>query len=86
LSEACRLKVHETFNSFDLDHSNAIDKEEAIKHWKGAFAKINALEFFSAVDVNNDGTITFEEFENFWKVVRGAGHTEEEIIQELQTI
>jgi len=41
----------------DSDGSNAIDKEEAIKHFtmKKSFAKVSALEFFNIVDVNHDG-------------------------------
>ena len=78
--------VEETFAIFDVDSSEAIDKEEAINHWKGAFGKISAKEFFNTVDVNNDGQISKDEFINFWKVVKGAGHTEEEILEELEKI
>ena len=74
------------FGIFDVDHSNAIDKNEALKHWKSAFGRISANEFFSQVDENNDGEITLEEFMTFWKVVKTAGHPEEEIMQELDNI
>lgn len=36
--------------------------------------------------MNNDGVISLEEFQGFWKVVKGAGHSEEEIMQELDNI
>ena len=74
------------FGIFDTDGSHAIDKNEAIDHWKGAFGKISASQFFKTVDVNNDGEISLEEFISFWKVVKGAGHTEEEIMDEIGKI
>ena len=79
-------KVQEVFNNFDVDGSNEIDKEEAIKHWKGKFGQLSAREFFNTVDVNHDGKISLEEFVQFWKVVKGAGHSEEEINEELENI
>ena len=71
------------FAIFDIDGSQAIDKAEAVNHWKGAFGKISANEFFNTVDVNNDGEISLEEFLTFWRVVKASGHSEEEIHEEL---
>ena len=82
----CQKKVEEVFSIFDVDGSNEIDKEEAVKHWKSAFGKISAKEFFNTVDVNNDGVISKEEFMTFWEVVKGSGHSEEEILEELNNI
>ena len=79
-------KVNEVFGIFDIDGSNNIDKEEAVKHWKSAFGKISAKEFFNAVDVNKDGQISLEEFQSFWCAVKAAGHSEEEILEELENI
>ena len=79
-------KVHEVFQSFDVDGSHTIDKNEAVNHFKVAFAKIYARELFSTVDVNRDGLISLEEFVDFWKVVKASGHTEEEISEELENI
>ena len=76
----------EVFAHFDTDNSHEIDKNEAIKHFKGAFARISAKELFNTVDVNHDGTITTEEWMNFWQVVKDAGHSEEEILGELDGI
>ena len=82
-------KMHAAFDSFDVDHSKAIDKQEAIKHWsvnKFSFGKQSAMAFFEAVDLNQDGSIDFKEFQQFWEVVKAAGHTEEEICEELVRI
>ena len=57
MSAKCHAKVLETFNFFDDDHSKEIDMNEALKHFKGAFAKISAKELFNTVDVNHDGSI-----------------------------
>jgi len=62
LSEECKKKVLEVFGQFDTDGSKEIDKNEAINHFKGAFARISAKELFNTVDVNHDGTITVEEW------------------------
>ena len=69
-----------------MDHSHAIDKNEALNHWKKGFGRLSANEFFNQVDVNGDGEITKEEFVQFWLIVKAAGHSEEEIIEELENI
>jgi len=64
--------VDEVFNIFDVDGSMTIEKEEAVKHWKNNFGKISAMEFFNSVDYNHDGYIQYEEFLDFWRIVKGA--------------
>jgi len=44
------------------------------------------MELFNSVDVNNDGKIEYQEFLQFWQVVKGSGHDEEEICDELESI
>ena len=79
-------RVEEVFRIFDVDDSKAIDKNEAVNHWKGAFGKISAKEFFNTVDVNNDGEVSLDEFRQFWRVVKASGHSEDEILEELKRI
>ena len=86
LTPECLAKVQEVFGIFDVDGSHAIDKNEAIVHWKNAFGRISAREFFNTVDADNDGQVTLEEFIEFWKVVKSSGHSEEEILEELENI
>ena len=50
------------------------------------FAKINAEEFFKSVDVNGDGAVEYDEWLDFWRIVKGVGHTDEEILEELQNL
>ena len=73
------MKIQEAFDSFDTDHSNAIDLNEALRHWGRGFGKLSAQEFFKTVDLNGDGQIEFKEFEAFWRVVRDSGYSEMEI-------
>ena len=75
--------VDEVFTIFDKDGSNTIEKDEAIKHWSKNFGKISANEFFNTVDFNHDGFIQYDEFVDFWKIVKGSGHSEEEILEEV---
>lgn len=79
--------VKDVFKIFDKDGNKTIDRSEAQKHWSQVrFGKISANEFFNTVDFNNDGEITEEEFIEFWQIVKGSGHTEEEIREEVGLI
>ena len=75
--------IDEVFKVFDKDNSKTIEKDEAIKHWSKNFGKISAQEFFNTVDYNHDGQIQYDEFVDFWMIVKGSGHSEEEIKEEL---
>jgi Ca2+-binding EF-hand superfamily protein len=66
LSAEAIIKVNEAFDSFDIDHSDAIDINECLRHWKGGFGKISALEFMKTVDMDGNGEIEYDEFERFW--------------------
>ena len=50
---------------------------------KSNFAKLNTEELFKSVDTDNSGTISEEEWLNFWTSVLRSGHTEEEISDEV---
>ena len=79
--------VKEVFKIFDKDGNKTIDRSEAQKHWSQVrFGKISANEFFNTVDFNNDGEISIKEFIEFWEIVKGSGHTEEEIREEVTLV
>ena len=86
LSEETHAEVLKTFKIFDVDGSQEIDREEALKHWKSSFGKLSAKEFFNQVDFDGDGSITEDEFIKFWKIAKAAGVEEAEIMEELQNI
>ncbi len=74
----------EVFQIFDKDGNKTIDRTEAQKHWSTVrFGKISANEFFNTVDFNGDGEIAFYEFVEFWEIVKGSGHSEDEIKEEV---
>lgn len=80
LTPELKQTVIEVFQIFDKDGNKTIDRTEAQKHWAQVrFGKISANEFFNTVDFNGDGEIALEEFIEFWEIVKGSGHTEEEI-------
>lgn len=73
------------FQIFDKDGNKTIDRTEAQKHWSTVrFGKISANEFFNTVDFNGDGEIAYDEFVEFWEIVKGSGHSEEEIKEEVR--
>ena len=86
LSPKLKEKVINIFRLMDVDGSKTIDLEETIKFWSKNFARINSSEMFAAVDKNHDGTIEESEWLAFWVKVKDAGHTEEEIILELDSL
>ena len=87
LTKECEDMVHQAFDSFDIDHSDAIDLDECLRHWgQKGFGRISAKEFLRTVDMDGNGEIEFDEFLRFWKVVKDCGHTEEEIMEELERI
>lgn len=87
MSAEAKQAVRDAFDSFDIDHSDAIDLEECLRHWgKKGFGRISAQEFLKTVDMDGNGEIEFDEFLRFWQVVKEAGHSEESIIEELVRI
>ena len=86
LSEEAMTIIKEIFDEFDKDKSGSIDRNEAFKYWQGHFGKLSAGEFFDRVDINNDGFVEYEEFLDFWRIVKGAGHDDEEIMEELTSL
>jgi hypothetical protein len=67
----------------DTNDSKTIDKEETIKFWGKNFPKVNTQELFSQVDYNGDGTIQEDEWLEFWLEVFKAGHSVEEVSNEV---
>lgn len=67
----------------DVDGSKSIDRTETLKYWNSNFAKLNTEELFAAVDKDNNGSISEEEWLQFWVAVKTAGHSEEEITEEV---
>lgn len=57
-----------------------------MKFRKSNFAKLNTEELFKSVDTDNSGTISEEEWLNFWTSVLRSGHSEEEISDEVINI
>lgn len=83
--EAAKL-AEQIFRTMDLDNSGSIDKQETLKFWKSNYAKINTEEIFKAVDTDKSGTIEFDEWMEFWGAVKNAGHSDKEIIAELESL
>ena len=79
-------KVDKLFKLIDLDDSKTIDKDETLKFWSSNFAKINSTVLFDQVDTNGDGSIQYEEWIDFWRIVYDSGYSEEEICLELENM
>ena len=79
-------KVDKLFKLIDIDDSKTIDRDETLKFWSSNFAKINSAVLFDQVDTNNDGSIQYEEWLDFWRIVYDSGYSEEEICTELDNM
>ena len=79
-------KVDKLFKLIDIDDSKTIDRDETLKFWSSNFAKINSAVLFDQVDTNNDGSIQYEEWLDFWRIVYDSGYSEDEICSELDNI
>ena len=86
LPESIESKAIELFKKIDVDSSGTIDREETKKYWKNQFAKLNSQELFMQVDENDDGSISIEEWLDFWQDVFNSGHTEDDILTELDNL
>ena len=86
LSPELTEKVVAIYQKIDIDGSNTIDKEETLKYWKGNFAKVQTEELFKACDIDGNGKIDLEEWLDFWRTVRGAGNSEDDIMEELEEL
>ena len=79
-------KVDQLFKLIDIDDSKTIDREETLRFWSSNFAKINSTVLFDQVDTNGDGSIQYEEWIDFWRIVYDSGYSEDEICQELENM
>eukprot|EP00484_Ammonia_sp_Unknown_P027402 CAMPEP_0197027614 /NCGR_PEP_ID=MMETSP1384-20130603/7490_1 /TAXON_ID=29189 /ORGANISM="Ammonia sp." /LENGTH=336 /DNA_ID=CAMNT_0042456481 /DNA_START=15 /DNA_END=1025 /DNA_ORIENTATION=+ len=65
------LKIRYAFNIFDADHNGSIDRSELLQILKSTHMEYNiekveskATAIMRQVDVNNDGVLTFDEFQS----------------------
>jgi len=86
LSTEVQNKALEIFRMMDKDGSKTIDKDETLKFWKSNFAKLNTEALFKAVDADGNGRISEDEWIYFWSEVKSSGHSEKEILEELDQL
>lgn len=73
------------FEKMDQDGLNSVTKDKALTFFNN-FKQINVDALFNEVDVDNSGSITAEEFIDFWLQVKASGYTEAQIMEELEQI
>jgi len=86
LSQEVWNKVEEIFKQMDQDLSNAVTRQEAQSFFTGAFSKISVDAMFKSIDDDMSGAITGEEFVKFWRQVKISGHSDKEMLEELEEI
>eukprot|EP01017_Pseudomicrothorax_dubius_P012106 TRINITY_DN1476_c0_g1_i2.p1 TRINITY_DN1476_c0_g1~~TRINITY_DN1476_c0_g1_i2.p1 ORF type:complete len:137 (-),score=38.87 TRINITY_DN1476_c0_g1_i2:133-543(-) len=86
LSPELRKKVLAVFRKIDVDDSKTIDRAETLKFWQSNFAKLNTEALFTAVDKDKNGAISEDEWLDFWDAVKKAGHSDEEIEEEINNL
>lgn len=71
LSEESRELAITIFREIDVDGSLTIDREETERWWRNTkFAKLSIKAMFDAVDADNNGSIEFNEWLDFWTSVK----------------
>lgn len=86
LSPELYCKVIALFKEIDSDGSNTIDLNETLEFWKDNFARINTNEIFKSLDKDKNQKIDLKEWIQFWVDVKNKGHSEEEILEELENL
>ena len=64
-------EVDKTFKIFDVDGSEEIDREEALKHWKSSFGKLSAKEFLTRLILMAMARSLSKSSGNFGRLARG---------------
>lgn len=87
LSVALMQKVSELFKLMDENGDGMITVAEATVFWKKNWAKVNAKAMFNEVDDDNNGSVTYEEWLDFWRNVNAQpDYDEETVLEELENI
>jgi Ca2+-binding EF-hand superfamily protein len=86
LSPEAKALAVQIFNEMDTDGNKCIDVNETLKFWHQNFAKINTKAMFEAVDMDKNQKIDLKEWIHFWTRVKKSGHSEEDILEELQNL
>mmetsp|Transcript_104816 Transcript_104816/g.146113 ORF Transcript_104816/g.146113 Transcript_104816/m.146113 type:complete len:126 (-) Transcript_104816:20-397(-) len=86
LSQDIQERALKLFKQIDVDGSKTIDKEETLKFWNKNFAKLSTEALFRSVDKDRNGSISEDEWMSFWEEVKKAGHSDEEILDELSNL
>lgn len=85
LSAKAWVLLKNLFEKMDADGYNAVTKEKAAAFFD-SYKHVNVEALFNEVDVDSSGTITAEEFVDFWLQVRASGYSEAQIVEELEQI
>jgi len=86
LSEELWGKSEKLFHVMDTDNSNGVTRAEAIAFFHGAFKKMSVDAMFNEVDTDHSDVISADEFMKFWKGVRVAGYSDQEIQDEMDEL
>ncbi|KAL1525940.1 hypothetical protein AB1Y20_020766 [Prymnesium parvum] len=83
LSPALRDKVNQLFTMMDTDRDGKVNELDAITFFK-SFPKLNARAMLNEVDVDGNGSASYEEMCEFWSnVMATGGYKEEELVNEI---
>lgn len=81
-----KAQLQEAEQALKKAEEAGLTQEVAAAFFKGSFGKLSVEAMFNEVDVDNNGNITKEEFVQFWGQVKQSGYSEEEIIEEIQSM
>lgn len=85
LSKSTRKSAEELFASMDNDGNGSVSRKEAKEFFKCQFGALSVDAMFNEVS-SDDDVFTKQDFMLFWKQVRKAGYTNQQIMEELVLI
>merc|ERR1711972_360221 len=63
-----------------------ISKREALNFFQGSFAKLSVDHMFRQISLDNEDTISYDEYLKFWAAVKKADYTDQEVQDEVDAM
>ena len=84
INPTLQKKLNEVFEILDIDKSDTLERHEVSNRFQSVDGKSNEADrFFRAIDTDQSGEISRDEFMVFWANVRLSGASEDRVMRQL---